>query len=371
MDRSALWEELGKEAIDPAAPMPLYLQIAAALREKIRSGRLPRDANLPPEYVLARVLDVSVNTIKSALRELVREGLVYRRPRLGTFIGRPKETPQAFHHVLAVLCHRRLPDQYYSQLLNGLEEGCRDNAFSLHFLQLSDGQPSERLLKAGFDGFILTGLVQPDICRALKEKGAPFIVIGHPARHWPGENRLYRVLSSEENAGKLAVEYLIARGHERISLLDGPLNLPYCRYLKQGVEDACRLHSLSFARRALCADRSAGDTEETGYELAGKALAHKPTALICANDRLVIGALKRIHELELRIPEDISLVGIGNFPIFNFTHPALTSIDTDTFGIGRAAVEFLRRVVEGTARGRILNWNKARVVERESVLSLE
>ena len=73
--------------LSAAAPGPLYLQIINSLKREISEGRLQPGASLPSFRGLAEELLVSVITVKRAYEELEREGIIYRRQGLGTFVS--------------------------------------------------------------------------------------------------------------------------------------------------------------------------------------------------------------------------------------------------------------------------------------------
>jgi len=73
--------------ISAAGPGTLYQQIVDGLKRQVSEGRLPPGTALPSFRVLAEDLLVSVITVKRAYEELEREGLVYRRQGLGTFVA--------------------------------------------------------------------------------------------------------------------------------------------------------------------------------------------------------------------------------------------------------------------------------------------
>ena len=73
--------------ISSAAPGPLYQQIIDGLKRDISEGRLPAGAPLPSFRQLAEELMVSLITVKRAYEELEREGIIYRRQGLGTFVA--------------------------------------------------------------------------------------------------------------------------------------------------------------------------------------------------------------------------------------------------------------------------------------------
>lgn len=73
--------------ISPAASGPLYQQIVDRLKREVSEGRLNPGAPLPSFRQLAEDLLVSVITVKRAYEELEREGIIYRRQGLGTFVA--------------------------------------------------------------------------------------------------------------------------------------------------------------------------------------------------------------------------------------------------------------------------------------------
>lgn len=75
--------------------LPLYLQIAESLLERIRVGELAPEQRLPSERELSKALNVSRMTLRAALQELDNKGLLVRRPGDGTYVAKPKIERQA------------------------------------------------------------------------------------------------------------------------------------------------------------------------------------------------------------------------------------------------------------------------------------
>ena len=73
--------------ISPAAPGPLYEQVAAAVKREVAAGRLKPGEALPSLRVLAADLMVSLITVKRAYEELERDGVIYSRQGLGAFVA--------------------------------------------------------------------------------------------------------------------------------------------------------------------------------------------------------------------------------------------------------------------------------------------
>lgn len=87
--------EWSRLALDRSSPIPLYYQLAEAIRARIRSGTLPAAGQLPAERDLAERVGISRMTARQALSDLVRSGDVAVRQGVGTFVAEPKLTHDA------------------------------------------------------------------------------------------------------------------------------------------------------------------------------------------------------------------------------------------------------------------------------------
>jgi len=82
--------------LNPNAPMPLYRQLAELLTDKIRTGEYPVGSRIPSEPQLAAVHGIGRPTIRQALDQLVRKGLLTRRRGSGTFVCQPQQEVDLF-----------------------------------------------------------------------------------------------------------------------------------------------------------------------------------------------------------------------------------------------------------------------------------
>jgi DNA-binding LacI/PurR family transcriptional regulator len=70
-----------------------------------------------------------------------------------------------------------------------------------------------------------------------------------------------------------------------------------------------------------------------------------PTAVFAVDDETAAGAMQAIHDAGLRVPEDISVVGMDDVPLAAALRPALTTVRIDTEEMGRRAVEMLLQII--------------------------
>ncbi|MCH6163342.1 LacI family DNA-binding transcriptional regulator [Streptomyces marispadix] len=155
------------------------------------------------------------------------------------------------------------------------------------------------------------------------------------------------VVPDEETAGRHAARLLLDAGHrEGVHVVGGhhttggtPEGVFAAQKRMSGIEAAMEAAGTRLAGIIEC-DWSA---PEHGYRATRSLLesAFVPTAVICCNDRLAIGACQALRESELRIPEDISLVSFGDPGLASWLRPPVTSVDLPHHELGRTAVSLL------------------------------
>ncbi|MFJ5954556.1 LacI family DNA-binding transcriptional regulator [Paenarthrobacter sp. NPDC092416] len=164
--------------------------------------------------------------------------------------------------------------------------------------------------------------------------------------------QLHHVIPDEVTGGREATEHLLALGHRDIALLAGAEDSPAAPLRVQGYRDA-----LAAAGIPVRHDRVsfAGWDIDTGFRGAMKLLdggspADRPTAIMCANDRLAIGVALAAARLGLSIPADLSVMGYDDEArIADTMVPALTTMALPLREIGRSAMTTLLDAIEGTS----------------------
>jgi LacI family repressor for deo operon, udp, cdd, tsx, nupC, and nupG len=147
-------------------------------------------------------------------------------------------------------------------------------------------------------------------------------------------------------AAKAMTQHLIELGPRRIALIKGPISSPLTQDRVAGYQAALQQAGIAPDPTLICR----GDfTLNAGFEGAALMLAlpKRPTALFCENDEMAIGALKRIKQAGLRVPEDISVVGFDDIPMAAYSDPPLTTVSQPAEAFGEQAVHLLIALIEG------------------------
>ncbi|WP_189038316.1 LacI family DNA-binding transcriptional regulator [Streptomyces daqingensis] len=155
------------------------------------------------------------------------------------------------------------------------------------------------------------------------------------------------VVPDEEAAGRQAARLLLDAGHrDGVHVVGGH---PATGGAHEGLSVGELRMSGIEAAMAAAGTRLAGTVEcdwsapEHGYRATRSLLesARLPTAVVCCNDRLAIGAYQALRESRLRIPDDISLVSFGDSGLPSWLRPPVTSVDTPHHELGAKAVSLL------------------------------
>jgi LacI family transcriptional regulator len=156
------------------------------------------------------------------------------------------------------------------------------------------------------------------------------------------DHRLPSVVPDEFDGGFRATEILIQKGHQRIGLINLPLEVPAGRGRLAGYRQALQHYHIPF-------DADLVRTNATGQADAGYAeacalidVANPPSAIFCGNDRTAMGAYDALKERGIRIPQDMALIGFDNQDfIAAYLRPPLSTMALPHYEMGRWAVEHL------------------------------
>ena len=163
---------------------------------------------------------------------------------------------------------------------------------------------------------------------------------------------LWVVAMDNRQGARLATEHLLAGGYGRIGFIPGPTDWWEAREQQRGWQDALSAYGIlpEEGQSAPAYDWSPA-TGERGLCALLKSYP-KMDAVFCANDHLALGALKAAHELKLRVPEDLGIVGFDDRPESAYYYPPLTSVAQQLNEVGSLAVRELHRIIDTARRGR-------------------
>lgn len=246
----------------------------------------------------------------------------------------------------------------YAAAIKGVESVAMQHGYNVILCNL-DGEDTrlenavEVLLSKRVDGMVFVLSSRPvDRCmiERLAKRSGPIVFVNQPSE-LPGVPSVV----IDNASGTFALTRKLAEmGHRRIGCihlpLEGPAPVLAARERFQGYRDALACCGIAFDA-AIVREGSFG--EEAGVGAGERAardlisLAEPPTALVCCNDYLAIGALRAIEAAGLRAPDDIAVVGHDDIPAAQYLRPALTSVSQPMTQAGEMGVRFLLERIAG------------------------
>jgi DNA-binding LacI/PurR family transcriptional regulator len=157
------------------------------------------------------------------------------------------------------------------------------------------------------------------------------------------------VTIDNREAAKNATRHLIRLGHQRIGFIGGPANISTSVDRKKGYLEALQEAGIPVENELI---RNSNYRQTGGNEAMQDLLMlpNRPTAIVAANNLVTLGALQKINEYGIKVPEEMALVGFDDVPWAASLHPPLTVIDQHPFHIGTIAAESLLARIRDPSR---------------------
>lgn len=335
--------------------IPKYRRIYEDIRRGIRSGRYLPGALLPCERELCGQYGVERITVRSALRLLSEEGLIVKKPGVGSFVSGSEAVPSptGSGSATALFLMSKSIDYIHSNspgfnalLFFPMEQLCREKGISLMFRSCIEGDDIADIVSSSRAGFVFMVSTLPEhIYDEVYRIGIPALCVNHYDR------RFVSVMPDSKHSIREVISYLSSLGHKRIAFLNG---LPAA---SNAVE---RLHAFRCAmfEEKLTLDEGLimeGDwTYNSGFACMTRLLDERkngclPTAVVAGNDMIAIGCMEAIRSRGLRVPEDISVVGFDNIGMSRFCTPLLTTVSVDPVMMARVGVAQMMNLLDPSA----------------------
>jgi LacI family transcriptional regulator len=225
-------------------------------------------------------------------------------------------------------------------------DGARDHAFEQGFLVSAHATRSNRALE---DAILESIVADPSVIGVIyatiftrritvpsRLKGIPTVLL-----NCVGEAREHMsVVPGEVAGGFAATAYLTGLGHRRIAFINGEPWMDAAVDRLKGYRQALATADIAFDETLV---RSGDWLPLRGYEAALELLSlpTPPSAILCGNDLMALGALEAASERGLRVPHDVSIMGYDDQELSRYTHPPLTTIVLPNYEMGLKAAELV------------------------------
>jgi DNA-binding LacI/PurR family transcriptional regulator len=299
-------------------------------------------------FDLARELNVSISTISRALSrpEIVapatREKVLAA---VSEFGFRPNRIARSLRTQETETIGIIVPDitnSFFGEIVKAVGDVAKARDYTVIICNADEDPVDEGhaidVLRAGqVSGIINCSVGAPiDLWRVLTQTGMPLVELDRRS----GLKSIDTVIFDDEKAAAIATHHLIKLGHRRIATIAGPQRLNNAHARLTGFQKALRKSSVPLPAEFV----EVGDFgEESGYMTMNRliALKNRPTAIFIANSKMTVGAMGALRERQVKIPEDISVIGYYDARWARYTAPPLTMVDHPAEAMGRCAAQLM------------------------------
>ena len=223
-------------------------------------------------------------------------------------------------------------------------------------------QYSQQLIAKGAEGLIC-------IDTALEHaQSVPAVAVaGH--RHIRG---VTNILLDHRKAAELTMNHLYSLGHRKIAFMRGQPFSSDSNERWKGIVQVSRELGIEIKQELTVQLKRDMSSPELGYPVIRKLLTHERefTAIVCFNDIAAIGAIRAIHDMGLRVPDDISVIGFDDIKAAAYISPNLTTIRQPLTEMGRLAAQCIVDRLHHTQAFREQIAFSPELIVRESTSSL-
>jgi DNA-binding LacI/PurR family transcriptional regulator len=247
---------------------------------------------------------------------------------------------------------RFLADPMTDLIIAGIGDVARDHGYSL-LIQAArpDRRDADRLfsplLEERVDGAFLFLSGAPSIrrktIRRMEELGFVSVVFERAPAGVP----VVSVTADNRDGARRLTEHLLRRGHERIAFVSTRTPWPMVEERLRGYREALAAAGVPVDPELEVADGVWDAADGSRMADALLALPQPPTAIMCGNDLLALGAMRAARVRGLRVPADVAVAGFNDFDFAQFADPPLTTVRVPGYDLGRLGAESLIAQLEG------------------------
>lgn len=283
---------------------------------------------------VARLSGVSVSTVSRVINNSLPVDEQTRR-RVEAAIEKVNYTPNLLARGLRMrsghLIGLVIPDlsnQTFSHLIDYGQEAAQQHGYDVIVgITNNDAEAEERFIKGlldrNVDGVIFSRVSdRSHVLRMMDRKGVPFVVLDRSLQH----EKVPTVVLDNERAGRMAAEHLLSLGHREIACITGPLDIAIVRDRFGSFREALVIGGGNLPENSVFQGDFSYQSGEQGVQ---KLLStgSRFSALWALNDYMAVGALNALRAEGLRVPEDVSVMGLDNVDCSWMSRPQLTTIE--------------------------------------------
>lgn len=364
----------------------LYQQIRDDIIARIKDGEISPGDKLGTEKKLSESYNVSRPTIRQALKELEELGLIERLLGKGTFVKSTVIDDQRELKNMITVIIPVLSTVFVADIITGAQKIFDREGYSTELLITNNSIEKEKkylqkIAEEETAGVILhptqARYYNPAIINVL-ESNTPLIMTGRYYEHI----ECNYVVADNYKGSYQATQYLIDRGHVKIGMVSKkPLIKTSLLNRISGYKNCLSDNDLVINRNMILDNleypsslysKSKKRDKESLEQRLEKFLRENNdmTAVIALNDTLGAEVVMTAKKMNVKVPEELSVIGFDNIEISSRIEPKLTTVDWSRENIGKTAAEELVKLIEKQKMPPVNKTLSVNLIERESVYNL-
>jgi GntR family transcriptional regulator of arabinose operon len=350
--------------------LPKYKRLTSILRQDIIEGKILPGQQFLTELEIAKKFNVSRGITREAIQSLVHEGLLMRIAGKGTFVNEfDKPGIESLNQVITNVNQKVIsifiPTMAVYGVAIAMIRAIEDVAFSRGYQVTisntdNDFHKLDAYYKQSMVNHTITGILfmpllddvnyekNLDFVNHVRQQKIPIVVIDRLASLKTDTKVDYDyIMADNKNGGYLAVKHLIELGHRNIAFIGG-----YVSYSGEqrvaGYKQALSENGIAIDEKLIRRFDIVADWEKNNELLRFLAsLKGKTTAIFAEHDLVARSILFYLQKLNIKVPEDISIIGFDDLEFVQHFAVPLTTVRQPAYDVGKIATEILFDKIEG------------------------
>lgn len=353
--------------------IPRISQIKQAIRGKIQSGSLKAGDKLPSLSQMAQMFECSLGLVRQAINTLTAEGLLTSQPRKGVFVA---DFSPAISDIILITPTAHMEN--LQRIFEGVRIGLEQSPYRMVLHAANFDYDQQMAMVHELDPQSVAGVLvlpPPFIEQAkplvrLSQQGIPIVQVGRSVQGVA----LDAVVADGVEMGQMAMAHLLSHGHQRIGYICNQTDYHFNSEILEGFALSLKTHGMTIENVAIAKVSATDLNSERPWQNGQKAAWHllqqnlDLTAIIGMNPHITLGAYKAVGQVNKKIGDDISLLGLfSDLSFFSALEPTVSVVCCDLNQIGQRAAGLLRQRIENPNTPNRSLCLSASLISRQSV----
>lgn len=307
---------------------------------------------------IARALGLSTSTVSRALRDSHEISTETKR----RVLEHARSTNYQPNPIAVSLRERKsrsigiivseIANRFFSEIINGVESVAIDRGYNVIIAQSLESAERELrqiqfLTSRSIDGLLVSVSNQTEdtsFFKELNQKGLPMVFFDRVVQ----DIDTHKVIVDNMLGAYEATVHLIRKGYRRIALVTNAEGLSITREREAGYRAAMQKHGMPVDDALIRHTRPGGQAEPEAAEIIRSLmeLDDRPDAIFATSDRLTTGCLRYLKKNQIKIPDEMALIGFSNSEITELLDPPLSIVRQPAFEMGATAIRMLLELIE-------------------------